>query len=60
MLEELTRGPGWDVAEAWYLLAKAYHMQGRDDRERDCLVFALGLAEFRGIRDVGTAIGSSL
>jgi len=57
MLEELTRGPGWDVAEAWYLLAKAYRMQGRDDRERDCLIFSLGLAEVRGVRDVGIAIG---
>lgn len=57
MLEELTRGTGWDIAEAWYLLAKAYRMQGRADRERDCLIFALGLAEVRGVRDIGIAIG---
>ncbi|THH06231.1 hypothetical protein EW145_g4227 [Phellinidium pouzarii] len=57
MLEALTRGPGWDVAEAWYLLAKAYRMQGRAERERECLVFALGLAEVRGVYDIGVAIG---
>ncbi|KAL5501019.1 hypothetical protein ACEPAH_9406 [Sanghuangporus vaninii] len=57
MLEALTRGSGWDVAEAWYLLAKAYNIQGRKDRERECLMFALGLAEVRGVRDIGTAIG---
>ncbi|EJD00430.1 uncharacterized protein FOMMEDRAFT_91112 [Fomitiporia mediterranea MF3/22] len=57
MLEALTRGRGWDVAEAWYLLANAYRMQGRKDRERECLIFALGLAEVRGVRDIGSAIG---
>ena len=57
MLEALTRGSGWDVAEAWYLLSKAYNMQDRKDRERECLMFALGLAEVRGVRDIGIAIG---
>ncbi|KAL5522105.1 hypothetical protein ACEPAF_1962 [Sanghuangporus sanghuang] len=60
MLEAVTRGSGWDVAETWYLLAKAYNIQGRKDRERECLMFALGLAEVRGVRDIGTAIGWSL
>jgi len=57
MLEALTKRVGWDVPEAWYLLAKAYGIQGRRQRERDCLVFALGLAEVRGVRDVGVALG---
>jgi tetratricopeptide (TPR) repeat protein len=57
MLSELTRGPGWDVAEAWYFLAKAYGMQGRKDRERECLGYALALSENRPVRDIGTAIG---
>lgn len=57
MLEALTHGPGWDVAEAWYLLSKAYGLQGRKERERNCLMFALGLSEVRGVRDVGSAIG---
>src|SRR5262245_28157871 len=41
MLSHLTRGAGWDVAEAWYFLAKAYGLQGRKDRERSCLAYAL-------------------
>ena len=57
MLEDLTRGAGWDVPEAWYLLAKACNMQGRKDRERECLIFSLGLTEVRGVRDIGSAIG---
>ena len=57
LLEQLTHGPGWDIAEAWYLLAKAFGLQGRKTRERECLVFALGLAETRGVRDIGVAIG---
>ncbi|EIN04476.1 hypothetical protein PUNSTDRAFT_146447 [Punctularia strigosozonata HHB-11173 SS5] len=57
MLSELTRGPGWDIAEAWYFLAKAYGMQGRKDRERECLAYALGLSEHRAVRDMGTAVG---
>ena len=57
MLEALTRGAGWDVAEAWYLLAKGYGIQGRKERQRECLVFALGLAEVRGARDLKDALG---
>ncbi|KAF8066830.1 hypothetical protein FPV67DRAFT_1768536 [Lyophyllum atratum] len=57
VLGHLTRGQGWDVPEAWYYLAKAYGMQGRKKRERECLDFALALSESRGIREVGTAVG---
>lgn len=57
MLENLTRRGGWDATEAWYLLARAYGLQGRKERERECLVYALSLAETRGIRDVGAAVG---
>ncbi|KAJ7749067.1 hypothetical protein DFH07DRAFT_829576 [Mycena maculata] len=57
MLAHLTRGPGWDVPEAWYFLAKAYGMQDRKDRERECLSLALQLSEQRGVRDVASAIG---
>ena len=57
LLEDLTRGPGWDVPEAWYFLAKAYKLQGRRDRERECLSFALSLSETRGVRDVTSAVG---
>ena len=57
LLSELTHGPGWDVPEAWYYLAKAYKLQGRSDRERDCLNFALSLSQNRGIRDITAAVG---
>ena len=60
MLEALTRGAGWDVAEAWYLLAKGYGIQGRKERQRECLVFALSLAEVRGARDLRDAVGLCL
>lgn len=57
ILSRLTGGTGWDVPEAWYFLAKAYGMQGRKEREMECLSFALQLSETRGIREIGAAIG---
>lgn len=60
LLEHLTQGAAWDVAEAWYFLAKAYGMQGRRERERECLTLALKLSENRGVRDFGVALGLCL
>ena len=57
MLSDLTQGPGWDVPEAWYFLGKAHGMRGMRDRERECLNFALCLAEGRPLRDFGEAVG---
>jgi len=57
ILTHLTRGPAWDVPEAWYFLAKAYGMQGRKDRERESLSLALALSEKRGVREVDGAVG---
>lgn len=57
LLHKVTRGPGWDVPEAWYFLAKALGMQGKTDRERECLVYASSLLEGRGVRDIADAIG---
>ncbi|EGO23192.1 hypothetical protein SERLADRAFT_439938 [Serpula lacrymans var. lacrymans S7.9] len=57
MLAYVTRAVGWDVPEAWYFLAKAYGLQGRKDRERECLTFALTLSERRSVRDIGLAVG---
>ena len=57
LLSELTKGAGWDVPEAWYFLGKMYALQGRQDRERECLCFALTLSENRPLRDPGTAVG---
>ncbi|KAG8834242.1 hypothetical protein FRC17_009318 [Serendipita sp. 399] len=56
MLSSFTKGPGWDVPEAWYLLAKAVSLQGRKERERECLTYALGLVEGKPIRDIRTAL----
>jgi hypothetical protein len=57
LLTELTRGLGWDVPEAWYFLARAGKLQGKLDRERECLSFALSLVEGRCVRDIKSAIG---
>ena len=57
MLSYLAAGAGWDVPEVWYFLAKGYEKQGRKELERKCLEEALVLAERRGVRDVGGAIG---
>ncbi|KAI0755686.1 hypothetical protein C8Q74DRAFT_319092 [Fomes fomentarius] len=57
LLSELTKGAGWDVPEAWYFLGKMYALQGRHDRERECLCFALTLSENRPLRDAGAAVG---
>jgi tetratricopeptide (TPR) repeat protein len=57
LLGHVTRGPGWDVPEAWYYLAKAYGLQGRKDKERESLATALALSDRRSIRDIGRAVG---
>ncbi|KAF8265291.1 hypothetical protein EI94DRAFT_1702610 [Lactarius quietus] len=57
MLSDLTQGPGWDVSEAWYFLGKAQGMRGMRDRERECLGFALNLADGRPLRELGDAVG---
>ena len=58
MLSQCTQGSAWDVPEAWYFLAKAYGMQGRKEKEKECLSLTLELSEGRGIRDIGSAVGS--
>ncbi|KIP07862.1 hypothetical protein PHLGIDRAFT_70390 [Phlebiopsis gigantea 11061_1 CR5-6] len=57
LLSDLTRGAAWDVPEAWYFLAQAYKLQGRRDRERECLNYALSLSQTRGVRDITAAVG---
>ncbi|KAJ3899328.1 hypothetical protein F5879DRAFT_1061659 [Lentinula edodes] len=59
-LAHLTQGAGWDIPEAWYFLAKAYGMQRRKERERNCLTSALKLSENRGVRSLGAALGLCL
>ncbi|KAJ3986517.1 hypothetical protein F5890DRAFT_984310 [Lentinula detonsa] len=60
LLAHLTQGAAWDISEAWYFLAKAYGLQGRKERERDCLTLALKLSQNRGVRDLGAALGLCL
>jgi len=60
LLSDLTNGEGWDVPEAWYYLAKAAKMQGRVEKERECLIYALRLAEVTRVREISDAVGWSL
>ena len=57
ILDDLTKGEGWDVPEAWVLLARAHKARGSRERERECLVYALSLSRGRGVRDLGVAVG---
>lgn len=57
MLTYSTAGAAWNVPEAWYYLAKAYELQGRKGKQRDCLATALKLSESRGIREISAALG---
>ena len=60
LLSDLTNGYGWDSPEAWYYLAKAAKMQGRIEKERECLIHALKLAEITRVREISDALGWSL
>lgn len=60
LLSDLTNGDGWDVPEAWYYLAKAVKMQGRVEKERECLISALKLAEVTRVREISDAVGWTL
>lgn len=56
ILESFTRrAVGWNVAEAWYFLGKAVGLQGRLERQRECLAEALRLEEGRPIRALAIA-----
>ncbi|KAI0027951.1 hypothetical protein K488DRAFT_80919 [Vararia minispora EC-137] len=60
MLADLTRGAGWDIPEAWLFLARAHGARGARNRERECLCYALGLAQGKPLRDFGAAVGWAL
>ena len=56
MLESFTRrAVGWNIPEVWYFLAKATGLQGRRERQRECLAEALRLEEGRPIRSLAVA-----
>lgn len=57
MLESFTRrAVGWNIPEAWYFLAKATGLQGRREKQRECLTEALRLEEGRPIRAIAIAL----
>ncbi|KAG8923913.1 hypothetical protein FRC02_010802 [Tulasnella sp. 418] len=60
LLTGLTQGPGWDVPEAWYFLAKACGLRGQKERERECLIYSLKLQETRCVRALGLAVPRAL
>lgn len=55
-LNQVTQDSGWDMPEAWVLLARACKEQGRLVRERECLIYALGLEETRPARALRDAV----
>lgn len=60
-LESFTRrSVGFDVPEAWYLLGKASGMQGRKERQRECLKEALRFDEGRPVRSLRVALPACL
>lgn len=57
LLNQLTQSTGWDVPEAWYYLAKVCEAQGgRQERVRECLVYALELEKSRPCRVLSEAV----
>ena len=50
LLNPLTQDAGWDVPEAWYYLGKVCEAQERDERARECWMYALRLEESRPAR----------
>lgn len=57
LLNPLTQARGWDIAEAWYYLAKVCEAQGgRLERSHECLLFALKLEKGRACRPLHEVI----
>lgn len=52
LLEQITRGLGWDSAEAWYQHAKLKANEGSLDRAKTCFLFALELNDTEPIRNL--------
>lgn len=56
LLTQLTQDRGWDVPQAWFALASICTVQGRDERARECLLYALELEKSRTCRPLGEAL----
>ncbi|KAH6625017.1 hypothetical protein B0J18DRAFT_490939 [Chaetomium sp. MPI-SDFR-AT-0129] len=58
LLSALTRlGSGWDDAEAWLALGRAYEESGQVDKARGALWWCVELEDGRGVRGWGVAGG---
>ncbi|KAK4043227.1 hypothetical protein C8A01DRAFT_32716 [Parachaetomium inaequale] len=58
LLAGLTKlGSGWDCAEAWFALARAYEESGQVDKARDALWWVVELEDGRGVRGCWEAVG---
>lgn len=54
LLSSLTRnGQGWDCAEAWFALARAYELRGQVDKAKEALWWVVELEETRPVRGWG-------
>lgn len=54
LLSSLTRsGAGWDCAEAWFALARAYELRGQVDKAKEALWWVVELEETRPVRGWG-------
>ncbi|KAG2225420.1 hypothetical protein INT45_010056, partial [Circinella minor] len=50
ILDSVTKGPGWDCAEAWFYLGRIYQKTVRADRGKECMMYALDLESTRPIQ----------
>ena len=55
-LDVLTQTSGWDLSEAWFLLAQVYKATDRKERAQESLEYALELELSRGVREVCFAV----
>ncbi|RUS21132.1 hypothetical protein BC937DRAFT_93541, partial [Endogone sp. FLAS-F59071] len=50
LLESVTKGNGWDCAEAWFYISQVFQRTDRIERTKDCLWYALDLEGTRPVR----------
>ncbi|KAI9025826.1 hypothetical protein CLU79DRAFT_699198, partial [Phycomyces nitens] len=50
LLDLVTKGNGWDSAEAWFYLGEIYRQTNRLEQTKDCLFYALDLENTRPIQ----------
>ncbi|GAA95304.1 uncharacterized protein L969DRAFT_292814 [Mixia osmundae IAM 14324] len=60
LLNILTQTNGWDVPEAWLLLAKVNEATRRPQKAQDCLIYGVQLEETRPLRPLALAVPALL